>query len=249
MIQTKPKPVAIITGGAKGIGAAISSRLASDGYSLHVSYNESLDRFQALEKELMRQNVALSSTHGDISNPEVCRQIALDCIERHHRIDALILNAGKFLMGNLDELSSYEWNQLVQVNITSAVQILKNALPHMRKTGGNVVFLGTGSISNPLPSTNYPLYDASKAGLLVLMKSLSVSEANFGIRVNMVSPGMIDTGSLGGASIKKFSGEVPLQRLGKPEEVANVIAFLISDEASYINGVNLDVAGGWIRRY
>ena len=243
------KQVAIITGGAKGIGAAISKRLALDGYSIHISYNESSKDYVSLEKELLGQNVALSLTRGDISNPEVCRQIADDCIEKHDRIDTLILNAGKFLMGSLDDLSSYEWNQLVQVNITSAMQILKNVLPHMRKIGGNVVFLGTGSISNPLPSPDYPLYDASKAGLHVLMKSLSASEAGFGIRVNMVSPGMIDTGNLGSDSIKKFSAQIPLQRLGRPEEVASAVAFLISDEASYINGINLDVSGGWVRRY
>jgi NAD(P)-dependent dehydrogenase (short-subunit alcohol dehydrogenase family) len=247
--MTKHTKTAIITGGAKGIGAAISSKLADDGFSLHIAYHQSVDEFTKLSAELAEKNISLSSTRGDITDPETCGKIVSDCLANQGRIDAVILNAGHFTMSNIDNISPDEWNQLIHVNLSSAIFILNHAMEHLRKTGGNVIFIGTGSIANPIPAPDYPLYEASKAGLHVLMKSLSATEAEHGVRVNMVSPGMIDTGGFSDGAIEKFANQVPLKRLGNPDEVADAVGFLLSEKATYITGANLDVTGGWIRKF
>ncbi len=247
--MTKTLKTAIITGGATGIGAAISAKLADDGFSMHIAYHNSVDEFTKLNVELTEKNIAPSSTRGDITDSKTCGKIVSDCLDNHGRIDAVILNAGYFTMSNIDNISPDEWRRLIDVNLSSAIFILNHAMQHLRKTGGNVIFIGTGSIATPIPAPDYPLYDASKAGLHALMKSLSASEAEHGVRVNMVSPGMIDTGGFSDGTIEKFTNQVPLKRLGKPDEVADAVCFLLSDKASYINGANLDVTGGWVRKF
>ena len=246
--MTDQGKVAIVTGGSRGIGAAISKKLVTPGYNIHISYLEKDDYYENLQNEMTGQNVSLSCTRGDIANPNICRTIINDCIDIHGRLDALILNAGIFKMGGFDDISIEDWQKLVNTNLSSAVYLLKYSLPYLRKVAGNIIFIGTGSIANPVPATEYPLYEVSKSGLYVLMKSLSVSEAEFGIRVNMVSPGLIDTGSYGNKTMKDYKKQIPLGRFGKPVEVADAVMFLLSDDASYINGANIDVTGGWIRR-
>jgi NAD(P)-dependent dehydrogenase (short-subunit alcohol dehydrogenase family) len=246
--MTNIRKVAIITGGARGIGGAICRKLAQDGFDLHISYNTSKDQINQLKNELTGQNVSFSTTKGDLTNPDICRDLVTNCLYKHKRLDALILNAGLFMMGDLESISMTDWRKLIDTNLSSAINILKNALPNLRESKGNIIFIGTGSISHPVPAVDYPAYEASKAGLYVLLKSLSVTEGVHGVRVNMVSPGMIDTGMLSKSTVDKFKKEVPLNRLGKPEEVAEVVAFLLSDAASYVNGANVDVTGGWIRK-
>ena len=246
--MTNIRKVAIITGGARGIGGAICRKLARDGFDLHVSYNTSKDQVNQLKNEMVGQNVSFSTTQGDLTNPDVCRSLIDDCLNQHGKLDALILNAGLFLMGDLESVSMTDWRKLIDTNLSSAINILKNTLPKLRESKGNIIFIGTGSISHPVPAVDYPAYEASKAGLYVLLKSLSVTEGVHGMRVNMVSPGMINTGSLSKSAMEKLAKQVPLNRLGKPEEVAEVVAFLLSDAASYVNGANVDVTGGWIRK-
>jgi NAD(P)-dependent dehydrogenase (short-subunit alcohol dehydrogenase family) len=246
--MTNIRKVAIITGGARGIGGAICRKLAREGFDLHVAYNTSKDQVNQLKNEMVGQKVSFSATKGDLTNPDTCRNLIDDCLYRHKKLDALILNAGLFLMGDLESVSMTDWRKLIDTNLSSAINILKNTLPKLRESKGNIIFIGTGSISHPVPAVDYPAYEASKAGLYVLLKSLSVTEGVHGIRVNMVSPGMINTGSLSKSSMEKLAKQVPLNRLGKPEEVAEVVAFLLSDAASYVNGANVDVTGGWIRK-
>lgn len=247
--MTKTLKTAIITGGAKGIGSAIASRLADDAYSLHIAYNNSVDEFTKLTDELASKNITLSSTRGNIADSKTTSKIVSDCLSNHDRIDAVILNAGQFTMRNINNISPDEWRELIDTNLSSSIFILKHAIEHLRKTKGNIIFIGTGSIANQIPAPDYPLYEASKAGLHVLMTSLSVSEAKHGVRVNMVSPGMIDTGGYSDNLIEEYSNQVPLKRLGKPEDIANAVSFLLSDKASYITGTNLDVTGGWVRKF
>jgi len=241
------KRIALITGGARGIGAAISRRLAHDGFNLHLNYHESFSRYEKLRKELQEFGISVTGTKADIQNPRECGQVVADCIKAHGYLWALILNAGVFIKGNPVDVSIEEWRKLIDTNLSSAMYLLKYALPHMRKNGGSIIFLGTGSIADSAPTTEYPCYAASKAGLYVLMRSLAVSEGKYGIRVNMVSPGMIDSGQYSKKTIEKFGEEIPLGRIGKPEDVASAVSFLLSDEASYISGANIDVSAGWVR--
>lgn len=243
------KKVAIVTGATGGIGFEISRKLVSSGYNLHISYLGNEKRYEELKSELVRQNVTLSATKGNIRDSATCGKIISDCVEFHQRIDAVILNAGIFKAGELPDIPENEWHNLVETNLSSAVYILKHAIPKLRVSRGSIIFLGSGSLSNPIPAPDYPLYEASKAGLFVLMKSLSVSEGKHGVRVNMVSPGLIDTGGYKPESMEKLTKEIPAGRFGNPIDVANAVDFLLGEKASYISGANIEVTGGWVRKY
>lgn len=245
----KTKKTAIVTGGSRGIGAAICKKLAPMGYALHISFLKSEIEFANLQDSLTEYNISLTATIGDIREPSTCRRIIQDCLENHSRLDTVILNAGIFMPGGINDLSNENWRELIDTNLSSTVYLLREALPQLRESGGNVIFIGTGSIANPLPAPQYPFYEASKAGLYVLMKSLSVTEGKNNVRVNIVSPGLVDTGGYAAESIKKLESEIPLGRMGTTSEVADAVAFLLSEEASYINGSNIDVSGGWIRQH
>lgn len=241
------KKVTLITGGASGIGEAISRQLARDGYSLHINYNRSSENFKKLKRELENHNVKITGTKADIRSPEECKKIIDECLQAHNGLGALILNAGVFLRGNPIDLSVEEIRQLVDTNLTSSLYLLKYAIPILRKVKGAIIFLGTGSIADSTPSSEYSCYAASKSGLYVMMRSLAVSEGKYGIRVNMVSPGMIDAGGYSQKILTKYKKEIPLGYLGKPNDIASVVSFLLSEEAKYISGANIDVSGGWVR--
>ena len=241
------KKVVLITGGTGGIGEAIASRLARDNFDLHIAWHLNSSAYENLLRKLSQLNIVIGGTKADIRNPDDCKKIVDDCIKTHKSLWGLVLNAGIFIPGGVDDLSPDQWKNLVETNLSSSIYLLKYALPHLRKSRGSVIFIGTGSIADSPPAPEYPLYAASKAGIYVLMRSLAVSEGKNGVRVNTVSPGLIDTGNYSESTIKKFEKEIPLGKFGKPDDIASTVSFLLNDNASYISGTNIDISGGWIR--
>ena len=241
------KRTILITGGARGIGASIAKHLAKSDFNVHVVYNRSALEFKKLRDELSALGIQISDTRGDIRMPDDCKKIIDDCIAQHGQLWGLILNAGIFIPDDPVGISIDDWKSLIDTNLSSAVYLLKWALPPIRESHGSIVFIGTGSIADSTPAPDYPLYAASKAGLYVLMRSLAVSEGKFGVRVNMVSPGMIDAGNYSEKLIVEYEAGIPLGRMGNPRDIASAVGFLLSDEASYISGANIDISGSWTR--
>ena len=235
--------VALITGSTKGIGFGIARRLAQEGYAVALNYRRDAETAAKAVAELE----ALTPTaafRADVSDPEEARQLIEAVIERFGRLDVLVNNAGPFLLRSPAETSVEEWQAMIDGNLNSAFYCSKFALPELRKRGGVIINIGTQNAEMTRGAPNTTAYSVAKTGLVVLTKSLARVEGRRGVRVNMVNPGFIETYHTTDAERTEVPPMVPLGRLGTVEDVAEAVAFLVSERASYINGAVLNVTGG-----
>jgi len=244
--------VAIITGGGRGIGAATARMLAQRGYDLCINYRQDRSAAEQLVTELAALGVRALAVQADIAvEGEVVR--LFQQVDRElGLIGALVNNAGMLLpQMKLEQMSAERINRIFATNVTGTFLCCREAVRRMARSqggrGGAIV--NVSSVAARLGSPNeYIDYAASKGAIDTLTRGLSVEVAAEGIRVNCVRPGFIDTRmhADGGEPdrIARVSPNIPMRRGGQPEEVATAIAWLLSDEASYITGTFVDVAGG-----
>ena len=230
--------VAIITGATSGIGLATAKVLKREGWSLSLVGRKT----EAVEEEFKEDLII----KADISDPRVAEEIVKRTVEKFGRLDALINNAGQTLDKPLLRITAEDLENHFRTNIFSAFLLSKSALRYF-KDGG--VIVNVSSVVGIIGNSWQTAYSASKAGLIALTKSLAKEMGSRGIRVVAVAPGFIETPMTEGLPEqvkKKYLENIPLRRFGKPEEVAEVIAFLVSDKASYISGQVIVVDGGLI---
>ncbi len=232
---------ALITGSTRNIGLAIAVRLARNGYIPILNHTH--DEEQALgalaevrsvcsEAELIRADVT--------AERDVVRLI--EAATAAGPLDLLVNNAGAFLLKPFLETSLEEWNRILAANLTSAFLCCRAVLPGMRAQGhGGIINVASMHAERARAVPNTLPYTVAKAGIVLLTKTLAKTEGPYGIRVNAVSPGFVDTG----ANLPpNAASKVPLGRIGRPEEIAAAVAFLASEEASHISGSVLGVHGG-----
>ncbi len=244
--------VAVVTGGGQGIGAAICHKLARQGAKVTV-VDLFGDRAEACAGEINKEGGEAIPYQGDISNSSDVRKVAERVKREFGRTDILVNNAGIFLGGFWSDIKEPDWDRMVNVNLKGPFLITQAFLPLIReRKGGSVVNLSSTFAFDHV--SNFGLYCAVKAAINSFTVSLAKEEARFNIRVNAVAPGSIDTDI--NRSLKedpKMLDRVmrltPLRRLGKAEEVAAVVAFLVSDEASYVTGQIIRVSGGYVNPY
>ena len=233
---------ALITGASRGIGAATAISFAQEGALVGINYLRSEREAREVLKRIEKEGGEGILLKADVSSEREIRYAADTLSEVGGGIDILVANAGIYQRKKVDEITAEMWRRTLEVNLTGAFLSAMAVLPHMRS--GAMVF-----VSSQLAFRGTPHgmdYAASKAGILGLVRSLALELAPE-IRVNAVSPGYIDTDILSGDTPEKRrrrEEEVPLKRIGRPEEVASAILYLASDDASYITGVCLDVNGG-----
>jgi NAD(P)-dependent dehydrogenase (short-subunit alcohol dehydrogenase family) len=237
--------VAVVTGGTRGLGAAISARLARDGVLVVAAYRsddqaarrllENVDAPQGLDIERL-----------DVSDADDCRRLVGQVIERHGRLDYLVNNAGVLAEHRLADLTVDTWDETLRVNLSGAFYLSKAAIEPMREAKfGRIVNIG--SVTAAMGSAFQIDYAAAKAGLVGLTRSLARSVARRGITVNCIVPGGFATDLLDqltitdGAAIEQ---NVPVGRYGRPEELAHIVASLLHDDAGYVTGSVIVVDGG-----
>ena len=240
------QPVAIVTGGARGIGAAISATLARAGY--HVAAGYSADEVAAAEfaAKMTAEGLSVSVHKGNVGDPADCRRVVDEVLARHGRVDVLVNNAGVTVDKTVRRMSIDDWHAVLRVNLSGAFYMTRSVLEPMLERGfGRIINIS--SVIGDTGAFGQANYAASKSGLHGLTKSLALETARKGITVNCVAPGYIDTDMV--AKIPRevlagLVGQVPVGRLGRPEEVARVVEFLAADETAYITGAVLPVNGG-----
>lgn len=240
------KQTAIVTGGSRGIGRAVAVRLAKDGMNLVINYRGNSAAAEETERMCRELGVEVLLVQGDVSRAEDCEKLAAQAKEAFGRVDVLVNNAGITRDGLLARMTEEDFRAVLDVNLVGPWNMMKAVNRIMMKQRyGRIVNLSsvTGLMGN-MGQTNYA---AAKAGILGMTKSYAREVASRGITVNAVAPGFIDTDMTEampeGARDKIITG-IPMGRTGKPEDVAEAVAFLASEQAGYITGEVLRVDGG-----
>lgn len=240
------KQTAIVTGGSRGIGRAVAVRLAKDGMNLVINYRGNSAAAEETERMCRELGAEVLLVQGDVSCAEDCEKLAAQAKEAFGRVDVLVNNAGITRDGLLARMTEEDFRAVLDVNLVGPWNMMKAVNRIMMKQRyGRIVNLSsvTGLMGN-MGQTNYA---AAKAGILGMTKSYAREVASRGITVNAVAPGFIDTDmteAMPEGSKDKIITGIPMGRTGKPEDVAEAVAFLASEQAGYITGEVLRVDGG-----
>ena len=238
--------VALITGGSRGIGAACVRLFAENGYAAVFLYRCRDDKARALVEELREKGLDAVCYRCDVADGEQVRATIAEILRLYHHIDVLINNAGVAHIGLLTDMTESDWNTVFQTNIGGVFHVTQAVLPGMiSRRQGSVVNIS--SMWGETGASCEVAYSAAKAAVIGFTKALAKEVGPSGVRVNCVSPGLIDTdmnAELDEQSLRELADETPLSRIGTAEEVARAVLFLAEDGASFITGQVLGVSGG-----
>ena len=239
--------VAIVTGAGRGIGRAIAQKLAEAGAKTVISDIDSKNAQKTAEVLEGKLGTSIAQ-RVDVSDERSVEFLIEKTLKTFGRVDILVNNAGVMFRTRVLDISAEEWKDVIRVNLTGPFLCIKAVLPEMKKRRfGRIVNISSlaGRSVSTLGGVHYT---ASKAGLLGLTRAVAKEVASFGITVNAVCPGLIDTEMVRKTTSQKelegFLDSFPIKRIGTPEEVGDLVVFLCSDKASYINGASLDINGG-----
>jgi 3-oxoacyl-[acyl-carrier protein] reductase len=238
--------VAIVTGAARGIGRAVALVLGQAGAAV-VLVDVDPEAAARARDDIAAAGVNAIACRGDVSRAGDVSTVVSATVERFGGIDILVNNAGIIRRGTIDTVTEQEWRQVLEVNVTGAFLLCRAAIPVMKRQGGGAI-VNVSSIAAKLGDiTSAPGYGPSKAALDALTKTLARQLAGSGIRVNGVAPHAIETDMSAQWSAERrreIIASIPLGRLGRPEDVAEAVLFLVSDRAAFITGEIIDVNGG-----
>jgi NAD(P)-dependent dehydrogenase (short-subunit alcohol dehydrogenase family) len=250
--------VVFVTGGTRGIGAAISRSFAGQGAVVAAGYGQGVERARALQRELVALGAKVSIHQGNVGSSEDCRRTVAEVIETHGRLDVLVNNAGITIDKTVLKMTDEDWYKVLAVNLSGAFFMSQAVLPHMIERGSGRI-INISSIIGSTGNIGQANYAASKSGLFGLTKTLAreacfmlnkagkLTEDSIGVTVNTVAPGFIATEMLEHIPekvLQRIRSQIPVGRLGRPDEVARAVHFLAADQSSFITGQVWGVNGG-----
>jgi acetoacetyl-CoA reductase len=238
--------VAIVTGGARGIGAAITTTLARHGVHVAAGYSSNSKAAEELAGKLSAEGASVSVHQGNVGSFEDCQRVVDEVLAQRGRVDYLVNNAGITVDKTVRKMTVDDWHAVLRINLSGAFYMTKAVLDHMLGNGfGRIVNIS--SVIGETGSVGQANYASSKAGLIGFSKSLAQEVARKGITVNCVAPGYIETEMVAAMPpevLEKLLKGVPVGRLGQASEIARTVAFLVDDDAGYITGSVISVNGG-----
>ncbi len=251
--------VALVTGGTRGIGAAISESLAAQGATIAAGFSGNVERARDFAEHFETRFGTPVTTHqANVGSADDCRRVVAEVIEQHGRLDILINNAGITIDKTVLKLTDDDWRKVLDVNLSGAFYLSQAALAHMLERGTGRI-INVSSIIGEMGNIGQANYAASKSGLFGLTKTLAreaafmleragkLDENGIGLTVNTVTPGYTMTEMVAAVPEKvldKIKAQIPMRRLGRPDEVARIVHFLAADASSYITGQIWGVNGG-----
>lgn len=233
--------VAIVTGASNGIGRAIAERLADDGVIVVVNYSKSSEKAQQVVVGIQAKGGKALAVQTDMSQVAEARRLVIDTVKQFNRLDILVNNAGKFMPKPLDETTEEDFDSVIALNAKGPYFAMQEAAKVL-KDGGRIVNISTGGTRLHFPGAT--AYLGSKAALEQYTKGLAQELAPKGITVNTVSPGFTETGMMTDEYRQMGIQLSPMKRLGAPKDIADVVAFIVSEEARWITGQTIQAGGG-----
>ena len=237
-----PSRRALVTGASRGIGAAVAKALARDGFSVILNCARSVESANVVANEIRIAGGTAEVAPFDVTN-ETATHAALDKLLGAGSIDVLVNNAGVTRDGPFPTMDGPAWNDVLDTSLGGFYNVTRPlVMPMVRARWGRIISLS--SVSGVIGNRGQVNYSAAKAGIIGATKALAQELAKRNITVNAVAPGLIETDMIATAPVEEILKHVPMRRLGKPEEVADLVAFLASDRASYITGQAITISGG-----
>jgi len=244
--QSNGQRVAIVTGGARGIGAAITTALARSGTHVAAGYSSNAQAADELAGKLNAEGASVSVHQGNVGEPADCNRVVDEVMTLRGRVDYLVNNAGITVDKTMRKMTVEDWHAVLRINLSGAFYMSKAVLEHMLERGfGRIVNIS--SLIGQTGGIGQANYAASKSGLFGLTQSLAREVARKGITVNCVAPGFIETEMVAAVPeqvLAKLLKGVPVGRLGQASEIARAVQFLVDDDAGYITGSVISVNGG-----
>jgi acetoacetyl-CoA reductase len=235
--------VVLVTGGTRGIGHAISERMLAAGAKVAAGYS----RDEEAAKQFVNEHGPDVSVHqGNIGNSDDCQRVVSEVIDEHGKLDVLVNNAGITADRTVRKMAPEDWDRVIQINLSGAFYMCHAVINHMLDRGsGRIIMIS--SVIGEKGNIGQANYAAAKSGLFGLTTSLALETARKGITVNAVTPGYIETemvAAVPAEALEKVVAQIPMGRLGKPEEVARVVEFLADPDSGYITGEVYGINGG-----
>ncbi len=238
--------VAIVSGGTRGIGSAITHALAHAGAHVAAGYSRDSEAAKACVQRIRAGGGSVSTHQGRVDDFDDCQRVAGEVLDGYGRIDFLVNNAGITLDKTLRKMTPEDWNGVINVNLSGAFNMTKAVLEHMIERGSGRI-VNISSVIGQTGNVGQANYAASKAGLFGFTKSLALEMASKGVTANVIIPGFIGTemvAAMPEAALQRIIDKIPMHRLGRPEEIARVVTFLCEDGSAYITGAAFHVNGG-----
>lgn len=240
--------IAFITGATRGIGKEIALELSKNGFDVALNYRKETEDMPELKKQIEANGVKCFFTQGDVSNFEDCTRMAEEIIKEFGKIDVLVNNAGITKDGLIMRMKKEDFDAVIDVNLAGTFNVTRNVISYMikQKSGRIINVSSVVGVSGNAGQTNY---SASKAGIIGFTKSLAKEVASRNILVNAIAPGFIDTDMtnvLSDTVKESINAQIPLKRMGTPNEIAKVVKFLSGDDSSYITGQVIHIDGGML---
>ncbi|MCP1198322.1 SDR family NAD(P)-dependent oxidoreductase [Notoacmeibacter sp. MSK16QG-6] len=236
--------VALITGGSRGIGAAIAKRIASDGATVAIAYRSDKTSAENVIATLAEHGSEAKAFAVDIAKPESCEQLVRDCIETYGQLDIVVNAAGVAEYRPLEKTDADHYRALFDTHVLGTLSLTRAAASAMNNPG-RIVHFSSRLMDSPMPGSS--VYAASKAAVSVLTLALSQELGPRGITINAVAPGLIET-DMTAAAVKErgdmLRANTPLRRIGQAEDISGLVAFLVSDDARWITGRTIRADGG-----
>jgi 3-oxoacyl-[acyl-carrier protein] reductase len=238
--------VVLVTGSSRGIGRALAHHLAQQGYRLVLHYKTSKEAALAVEDTIIRRGGTACTIQADVSQEKDAERLIEHCISEYGQLHILINCVGPYLYKSILETSPQEWDELIRGNLYSSYYCCHYAIPHLKKAGWgrilNFAFAGVSYLKTEPYRTPYRI---AKTGILLLSRSLATVLAPNHITVNVLAPGIVDNGNYSEEYVDRITPEIPAGRIGLPEDVYQVVDFLINPDHTYLTGICIEIAGGW----